>query len=282
MIRWIVALLIFLMAAVFRFFQLSAKPIHHDEAVNGWITAQSWVNGFVNYDPTNFHGALLFWIYQLAELIGGARIESYRSVSVLFALGSLVLLLYAFERLTWGAILTGFVFALSPAFFFFSRSAIHEMPFLFFQILFVAAVLQVSDKASRDRMLLPALIGLIGMILLKETFVLLCAGVVVVLLLEPKLRAIYLDKDLKWLIPFLAPFGVLLFIQSSGFQNWSDVPDLVIAFLPWLKTGTDLSGHAKPWYFWIEILAQYEPALVFGLLLSVIGAFRQEDRKSVV
>lgn len=272
------ALALALVAAALRFYHLEVKPIHHDEAVNGWITAQSWMNGFVDYDPTNFHGVLLFLFYQLAELIAGPGIWIYRSVSVLFMLGSLVVLLIGFRGLSWGSILSGVVLILSPAFFFFSRSAIHESAFLFFQVLFVVAFLKTEDRVSRDRWLGLAMLGLVGMILLKETFVLLILPFLVVIAVEPGLRKIFLQDRWNWLLPAAVPFGIFAFIQTGFFQKGSELMDAVVAFLPWLKTGTDLNGHAKPWFYWLELMWRYEPALLVALLVSLWGAVHREEK----
>lgn len=284
-------LVIFFAGFVLRFWDLGAKPIHHDEAVNAWLTAEAWTRGFINYDPTNYHGVLLFLIYQFAELISGPSVIAYRMVTSLagaFSVGFFLLL--AYQRKSTGLVWAALALLMSPAFFFFSRSAIHEAVFVFFQILFVWGLLQavsffeVQKDLAKIRMALSlAAAGLLGMMLLKETFVLL--GVATAAALIPEL---ILNRQ-KWLkhgarVPFEFWFRpIFLFLlgwvvlQSGFLQNVEDLFDFVKAFLPWLKTGTDQSGHAKPFYFWLKLVWDYEPVLLLAMVCSAISIFSKDQ-----
>ena len=55
---WAIAIL--LVAAAFRLWQLGLTPLHFDEGINGWFVDQMKRNGAFRYNPTNFHGPLLF------------------------------------------------------------------------------------------------------------------------------------------------------------------------------------------------------------------------------
>src|SRR5215467_16224381 len=39
-----------------RLFDLSAKPLHHDEGVNGMFMTTLFRSGYYHYDPSNYHG----------------------------------------------------------------------------------------------------------------------------------------------------------------------------------------------------------------------------------
>jgi|GEM_PF-2029489 len=281
---------IFIAGFVLRFWDLEAKPIHHDEAVNGWLTAEAWTRGFINYDPTNYHGVLLFLIYQFAELIAEPSLLAYRLVTSLagaFSVGFFLVL--AFQRKKMGFVWAALALLMSPAFFFFSRSAIHEAVFVFFQILFVWGLLQGVSffEAQKDlslirKVLSLAAVGLLGMMLLKETFVLL--GVSVLAALLPELisnrqkwlkHAKRADFDF-WFRPIFLFLLAWVVLQSSFLQHVEDLADFVKAFLPWLKTGTDQGGHAKPFYFWLNLVWDYEPILLLALGCSAVSIFSKD------
>src|SRR5262245_7634021 len=62
-IRWLwIDILILIVAAVLRLVWLDVKPAHFDEGVNGYFVDRMTRDGFYQYDPTNFHGPLHFYI----------------------------------------------------------------------------------------------------------------------------------------------------------------------------------------------------------------------------
>src|SRR5258705_4133922 len=48
-------------AAFVRFYKLDLKPLHHDEAVNGFFLMRLLKTGSYQYDPANFHGPALYY-----------------------------------------------------------------------------------------------------------------------------------------------------------------------------------------------------------------------------
>jgi predicted membrane-bound mannosyltransferase len=66
-------LVTFAVAIVYRFWALDLKPPHFDEGINGWFTDQLISRGFYNYDPTNYHGPLHFYILMITKLLFGRR-----------------------------------------------------------------------------------------------------------------------------------------------------------------------------------------------------------------
>ena len=67
----IVRLIPLLILVLFRFYDLGARPIHHDESVNGWFVDGILAKGFYSYDPQNYHGPFFFYILTLFEKIFG-------------------------------------------------------------------------------------------------------------------------------------------------------------------------------------------------------------------
>src|SRR5437867_4049814 len=60
--NWTVVMLL-LLAVVTRFYFLDNKPVHHDEAVNGWFVTQIQEKGYFAYSPENYHGPFLFYLF---------------------------------------------------------------------------------------------------------------------------------------------------------------------------------------------------------------------------
>ncbi len=256
-----------------RFWALGEKPPHHDEAINGWFVTQMWQQGYFNYDPTNYHGPLLFYLFQWMEPFLGSSVEALRSVTSFFSL--LTVGLFAFVGICKKrpAFLFGaFVLTLSPAAEFFGRSAIHESPFVFFMALTLFAFLFLD-------LLVPLLvIGVLGMLLLKETWVIwalsaLFAAVLDRVWREKSFQKFFREqksKGFRWVLSA----GLVLALFYSGFlQDLSGIVDFFAAFLPWTKTGVAGAGHNKPIEHWLFLIANNEVPTLLCLLLSGAGCF---------
>src|SRR5262249_37901761 len=48
-------------AALLRLVDLTLKPLHHDEGVNGLFITNLFRTGFYHYDPGNYHGPSLYY-----------------------------------------------------------------------------------------------------------------------------------------------------------------------------------------------------------------------------
>lgn len=258
-----------------RFLLLTNKPVHFDEGINGWFVMKMAETGFYKYDPTNYHGPLYFYLLKVFEFIGGREIFTLRTLPVVFGIASIAVLAAGFMRSVavqrWLAILL----LLSPAFVFFSRSGIHEAPFVFFQIVFALGVLRWLE-APDSKALALALVGIFGMATLKETFAItiFCWGLAFVsagwrnfktLALIPSLWS----RRLTYLVLFLISVFVLLF---TGFlHNLIGLVDFVKAFLPWLQTGVGETGHNKEFLYWVKVLWEAEPLALLGVVLAIIN-----------
>lgn len=273
--------LIFL--CLMRFQDLALKPVHHDESINGWFVMQLWQEGWYNYDPSNYHGPLLFYLFALGESLGGWGIVTLRAVTVLFSVFWLLYLWNFFKRYQWPSRWFVLVLALSPAFMFYSRSAIHEMPFVFFMTLSLGGLTELLHYSQR-RGWLTLIWGVAGMILLKETWALLAASLVFAAIIMFVVRRPRLNWDalkLRWESVWheraalhIALALTLIVVLFTGFgQKPSGLIDLFAAYIPWMKTGTGENGHEKSLFYWLDLLWTYEKPLFFlflGLLSSVV------------
>ncbi|HEU4507920.1 MAG TPA: flippase activity-associated protein Agl23, partial [Pyrinomonadaceae bacterium] len=145
-------IVIFVIAAALRFYDLNLVPLHHDEGVNGNFLVRLVREGNYRYDPENYHGptlyyfsALLPWILKL--LFGAAARDEYglttftiRLVTVVFGLGTIGLVFLLRRKLGSVATLAaGLLLAISPGAVYLSRYYIHEMLFVFFTLGIVVA-----------------------------------------------------------------------------------------------------------------------------------------------
>jgi uncharacterized protein (TIGR03663 family) len=152
------AIVIFLIAAVLRFYNLNLVPLHHDEGVNGNFLVRLVREGFYQYDPANYHGPTLYyfsavipWITKL--LFGSAVRDKYglttfniRLITVLFGLGTIVLVFLLRRRLGMVATLAAaLLLAVSPGAVYLSRYFIHESLFVFFTLGIVVACVWAYD-----------------------------------------------------------------------------------------------------------------------------------------
>lgn len=280
-----------LAAGLFLFSALPLKPPHFDEGINGYFVNQVWTNGYYTYDPHNYHGPLLFYLFQISEKIFGFGVGSFRLVTALFSL--LTVWLVTRSRSVsgrYGGYASGLAMALSPGVIFFGRSAIHEAVFVFFQVLWMAGFIKLREKPDRQAVLW-FLAGLTGCVLLKETFVILGFAFLIAwawvevspgLLKHVKGKAEMArpqrQKGAGAPTSFVLKAGVVsvlawLVLYTGFFHNGKGIPDFFMAIMPWLKTGVGVSGHDKPFYYWLELFGRYEWAALAGLAGACAGAF---------
>ncbi len=282
--QYVLWLVILLAVIVTRFFEITNKPIHFDESINGWFVLQMGKVGFYKYDPNNYHGPLYFYVVQAFEFLWGRSVATLRAVPATFGVLSVMILSVGFLRsrvMQWTTLL---LIMFSPAFLFFGRSGIHEMPFVFFQMLFALGILRWGEEQDNKALDL-LLIGLFGMMTLKETFALTLASFVVgILFLGPqewrrqlswqKLRGAW-SVGTTALLAFLVIFFVAFF---TGFlRNPTGIVDFVKAFLPWMKTGVGETGHNKEFLYWLKTLLVAEPIVILGVVMAFVGLFMKES-----
>ncbi len=233
---------------------LENKPIHHDEAVNAWWLTQISELGYFPYDPTNYHGPLYFYVQWFFNSIFGDELWVLRAGAVFFSALTVGLLYKKGYR--WGAL----AMSLSPAFFFFSRSAIHESMFVFFQVVMLLGFLDWVQEEDRGLELF--LLGLFGSFAVKETWALSFISLIVAFLATKSF-----PRQISFR-PVLVAFAAWLIIFTGFFQDFSGALNFFKAFMPWLNTGTAGSGHDKAFLFWLEQIFRYETLFLFVALMA--------------
>ena len=278
-------LVILLLAILSRFLLLTNKPIHFDESINGWFVMNMKSVGFYKYDPNNYHGPLYFYLLQFFEFLWGRSVETLRTLPAVFSVFSVMIFGFGIIRSKIVRYVMMFLLLVSPAFLFYGRSGIHEMPFVFFQLVFALGILRWLEELDAEA-LACVLVGLVGMMTLKETFVLNLASWFVGLLFLGwgEIQRVFKLQNFKkaWSgrLTYLTGILLVVFVAlfTGFFQNWIGLVDFVRAFLPWMKTGVGETGHNKEFLYWSKVLWEAEPLVLLGLALSMVGLFVREPR----
>jgi uncharacterized protein (TIGR03663 family) len=134
-------------ATFLRFWQLTLKPLHHDEGVNGFFLTTLFREGIYKYDPANYHGPDLYYFALAFSKVFGLNTISIRASVAVFGVLTVVLALYLYRWIgKIGAISAALFLALSPGMVYISRYFIHEILFVFFSLAIVVSVLYFYEK----------------------------------------------------------------------------------------------------------------------------------------
>lgn len=145
---WYAACFAVTAVAVFlRFWQLTLKPLHHDEGVNGFFLTTLFREGIYKYDPANYHGPDLYYLALAFTKTFGLNTVSIRASVAIFGVLTVVLALYLYRYIgKIGALSAALLLALSPGMVYISRYFIHEILFVFFSLAIVVSVLFFIEK----------------------------------------------------------------------------------------------------------------------------------------
>ena len=199
LLRWGVVAL----ALVSRLWWLDLRPPHFDEGVNGWFTDQMRHLYCYQYDPSNYHGPLHFYVLFLFKQLLGRNVWALRLPTAIVGVLS-VEWCFRFERFlgrrtsAWTAV----AMLVSPATLYFQRDAIHEAWLLFFLVLGFWGICGLCQEGAKKHLWATGL-AFAGMVLTKETYIihlgcLMLAGICVFFaeLMSPSRRTFILpEKD---------------------------------------------------------------------------------------
>jgi len=224
------------LAAVLRILFLGIKPPHFDEGINGWFVDQMVKEGFYRYDPTNYHGPLHFYIIFLFQTLFGRNLYALRLPVVLASLGAVWLAL-KYDRVIPRAVArtAALAMALSPGFIFYGRYSIHEAWLLLFSMMFIFGLLGLWREGTLNYLWFTG-IGVTGMILTKETYIIHIGCALIALPLAYISSLIIPAEDSKpapqkWnlidlAVVCLTGIGVIVFFYSGTFFHWNGLKDL--------------------------------------------------------
>lgn len=257
-------------AALLRLYDLTVRPFHHDEGVNGWFFVRLWASGDYRYDPGNYHGPTLYFLsIPFAAAAGGPSDAALRAVAVTASLATVALLLALAPRLGRpGAFAAALLLAVSPASVYFGRDYIHEA---FFVLCTLGLVLAGERAAVTRRADWFAAAGAVAGVFVatKETaFAHLGILGLALLAAEPRTPLVLARA---WRGAAVGA-GVAVLVAAAFYTNVFTAPsallDPLFAMKGWVERGTGGLEHAKPWWTYLAWLARMESGL---LVLGVLG-----------
>ena len=279
-----IAIAVLAFAMFLRFQDLSLRPFHHDEGVNGFFLTRLVREGAYRYDPSNYHGPTLYYLSLPLVALLGLSDAAVRGTTAWFGMLNLVLLWRTLRRSSQALALAATAFfATSVGAVFFSRYFIHETLFVAFTM-WVVFTFPTSLRCERWRFLATGL-GLGLLFATKETAFVsagaLAGGAVMAAWLVQGISPLSLARGAK---PFALDHaenlmhGALAFLASAGllyssfFRNPMGVVDALRTFAFWTKTA--LRDHENPWYQHLAWLREADPVLIYlgiaGLVLALV------------
>jgi len=306
------AIVILLVAAGLRLYDLNLVPLHHDEGVNGNFLVRLVREGAYQYDPANYHGptlyyfaALIPWITKL--LFGTSARETYglttftiRLIPALFGIGTIVLVFLLRRKLgTVATLAAGLMLAVSPGAVYLSRYFIHETLFVFFTLGIVVAGVWFYEERNPSYLIpAAACASLLGAT--KET-AFISVGVLLIALV---LTVVYMSinrkgqarryREAEGLSRITEPFGgttsfvtsialaAIVFVTlwilfySSFFTNNKGIWDSLETFNIWTKTGSTAHEH-PPLQYLKWLVWQESPLLVLGAIGAVVVVLKPKN-----
>jgi uncharacterized protein (TIGR03663 family) len=298
---------IFLIAAVLRLYDLNLVPLHHDEGVNGNFMVRLVREGFYQYDPENYHGPTLYYFSALIPwtvklLFGSSARDNYglttfniRLVTVIFGLATIWLVFLLRRRLgTIATLAAGLMLAVSPGAVYLSRYFIHESLFVFFTVGIVVAGIKLYDERNPSY-LIPAGASAALLFATKET-AMISAGVLIIALALTLFYMRLISKPSRpparrrateaggfsgfvdelggtfqvgyhLIIAIIVFLALYLLFYSSFLTNNKGIMDSLQTFAVWTKTGRAAHVHDASQY--VVWLVREEAPLLF---LGAIGA----------
>jgi uncharacterized protein (TIGR03663 family) len=285
--------------AILRLSQLSLKPLHHDEGVNGFFLVRLMREGIYRFDAANYHGPTLYYfalaLARLRHLLGrplDLGVTGLRITPALFSIATIWLILRLRRSLgDRPTLFAAGLIAVSPGAVYFARDFIHESLLVFFTLALVVTVLEWRETHHRLYLLLAAISGAL-LLATKET-----ATISIAVLLLAWLGSYFWVRDRSRGESFAAAhilplnhyevaMSLLLFVFvlilffSSFFSNMPGIRDSVRAFRIWGHTG--LVSYRQPWYSYLLWLMKSETAiLVLGSVGCVFSLWQGSRRFAV-
>ncbi|KPL17039.1 MAG: hypothetical protein AMS26_02460 [Bacteroides sp. SM23_62] len=281
-----------MLAGLARFTGLNQRPMHNDEAVNAYKLGILIETGEYRYDRNEYHGPLLYYTSRiLTGLLGQAdfaslKESSLRSVTAIFGITLMILLLLLAESLGWITVLVNaLLFALAPAMVFYSRYFIHEMLLVFFGFAsLITGYRYLISKKLCWAILFGTCLGL--MHATKETCIINYAAIgfsAVVILFMVRRNGPSGPTQMNYplwhlLVAVIAGGLVSVTFYSSFFRHPQGIMDSITAYQVYFtRSGLD-DAHLHPWHYYLDLLVLAKnpsgfPWSELWLLLMALAGF---------
>jgi uncharacterized protein (TIGR03663 family) len=260
---------IILVAAVFRLYGLSLRPMHTDEAVHAFKFGQLLENGTYIFDKNEYHGPTLNYLTLLP-----ARLASYstfasldesvlRLVPALAGLLVVLILSLLARSIGWKKVLTAsFLLAVSPPLVYYSRYYIHETLLVFFNVGFVVFLYRYLRSGNAAWIIASGVFGGL-MVATKSTWVIIVAAQMAALFITGyvyqrggrtlPLRAV--GSGPAHFAIFLFSAGIVSVVcYSSFFSNPAGIGDSVTTYADSFHRAGPEGLHIHPWHYYIGLM----------------------------
>lgn len=292
----VLALAILAVAAFYRLAGLELKPVHHDECVNYVFTKKLLDTGNYQYNPTAYHGPLLYYLALPAPKIAGFSKTTIRFMPALFGvLTVLLVLLLGREVGAPGALFAAAVLALSPANVYFDKTFLHEVYFSFATVGLIWMFLEAIRSGKATAVIWCYLFAVLGFAV-KETAAfnvaaILAAWAIYWLTARRTGEAASLHfgallgrpdrQPLLWALGMGVSLWLLLF--SNFLRNPHGLLDFFAAYFPWFQTGVQKPTHVKAWhYFFVLLYKYYWPVLPFVAWAALRAFWKSKPRSLAI
>jgi uncharacterized protein (TIGR03663 family) len=240
--------------------------MHGDEAVHAFKFRELWDKGIYRYDPNEYHGPSLYYAtLPVVKLLGrpdfaGIKLSDYRLVTALFGAALLLLLPLLSDGIGRRAVLvSAALFAISPAFVFYSRYYIQEMLLAFFTL----AAITFGWRYFKSRKIGWALAAGISagmMIASKETAVLTFGAALIAFALSFwrfHTKGHKASSKGFWMhlaIAVVCALAVAALFVSGFFSHPAGTLDYLRSYFTWTARADETNLHRHPWYYYLQIL----------------------------
>jgi uncharacterized protein (TIGR03663 family) len=289
LVRWLSIIFVALLGLAVRLPQLGVRPMHTDEAVNGYIVGQLMAGEAFNYDPQDRHGPALSALALPLARMQGARTFSDLTESELrlapVLAGTITILLFGAAVEMFGflpCLIAALLFAFGPLPVYYDRYFIHES-------LFCAATfgLIVSAwRASRTQSISSAVVaGSCAAVMLasKETAVLhffaLGAALIAFTARNRTGEAFGVRFRTRTFLIGTGTFLALSILLYTWFgRNWRALPALLYA-TPHLVSRAAGQGHEKPFWYFAQLMSRgWSGGILIALaVIGVAAAMRKRE-----
>lgn len=286
-----------------RFYGISIRPMHCDEANQAYKAGILLEKGVYKYDPHEHHGPLLyyatlpiFYFYGVHQF-RDTNEAMLRAVPVLFSLLIFLSLLPMKKYVGLiGFLVSSVLLAVSHAHFFYSRYYVHETLFILFSSLFVFSVWSYINKPNVISTIFIGFTLSLAFATKETTLIVIFATSLATIITSVYLmktsqfmgmdspvffHSLTWKKVCKHIIAFFIAFFIpWLLLFSSFFTNKEGLLDFFRAYQTYIirAGGEGSSGiHDKPWWYYLQILGYFNktvgPVWSEGLiiLLCCIG-----------
>jgi len=259
--RTTLVLSIFIIAALFRFTDLSSRPMHGDEAINALMLADLVETGHFDYKPIQHHGPILYYTGALFSVFHGlSNIQDF-SESFLRGITALVGILllwigFSFKKsLNENVILLAIgLMAISPSLVFYSRYFIHESFVILFSLGLIASGYQYLETKKTVWLSLVG-VALGCLISTKETWPILLFSMGssgAILYFNNGVKPIISSKQILTIVGIA--IGTVFLFYSDFLRDINHSTDFFLAFSPYLDRVSAEDIHNHPWFYYLNIL----------------------------